>query len=112
MPKRAQVVGGLAMRVHRLVVLGVVALPGILAAQVGRLPTRPSQRTPAQPASPPPEMPVVNKELSYRRARWSMDAYTMISSVQVPNPGGGSSTYSSIGAGTHAQYRLTERWSA
>jgi hypothetical protein len=41
-----------------------------------------------------------------------MDGYTMISSVQVPNPGGGSSTYSSIGAGTHAQYRLTERWSA
>ena len=36
----------------------------------------------------------------------------MISSIQVPNPAGGSSTYSSIGAGTHADYRLSERWSA
>ncbi len=36
----------------------------------------------------------------------------MISSIQVPNPGGGTSTYSSIGAGTHADYHVSERWSA
>lgn len=100
------------MRVHRLVVIGLVALPGVLTSQVGRIPVRPSQRTPAEPASPPPEIPVVSKELSYRRSRWSFESYTMISSVQMPTPNGATSSFTSIGAGTHGDYHISDRWSA
>jgi hypothetical protein len=100
------------MRVQRLVLIGVAALPGVLSAQVGRIPLRPSQRTPAEPASPPPEIPVVSKELSYRRARWSFESYTMFSTIQVANPNGGTSSFTSIGAGTHGDYHISEHWSA
>jgi hypothetical protein len=86
-------------------------MPMALSAQIGRLP-RPSQRQPGE-AGQPPEIPVVAKELSLKRSRWALEAYSLISAFQVPSSsGGGATSYTSFGTGTRGDYRLNDRFSA
>lgn len=96
------------MRARVFVAVGLLALPSVLTAQI-RV-TRPG-RTPEQPTTLPPEIPPVARSLSIQRSRWTAEAYTMFSAVQVPT-GNGVSSYTTFGAGTRADYRFTDRWSA
>jgi hypothetical protein len=99
------------MRARAVVAVGALLLPSVLLAQAGRI-TRPG-RTTVEPAPLPPEMPVVARALNIQRSRWTVEGYSMLSSVQVPAAAGGAiSSYTTFGAGTRADYRIGERWSA
>src|SRR5215831_1346649 len=99
------------MRIRSLVMIGFLALPAASGAQ-GIRPPRP-QRSPTQPAEKPPEIPVVARALAVQRSHWTTEAYTLMSSVRIPaTAAAGVSTYSTLGAGTRADYRVSERWSA
>ena len=64
------------MRIRTLFLIALFGLPAVSNGQI-RVPVRPG-RTPVEPASLPPEAPIVGKELAYRRSRWTTEAYTMV----------------------------------
>jgi hypothetical protein len=97
------------MRTRAFVVVALLALPAALSAQL-RLP-RVGRRTSPEPATLPPESPVVTRALAYKRSRWSAESYTLFSSMQAPTGAGVSARYTTLGAGTHADYRYSDRWS-
>jgi hypothetical protein len=103
------------MKTATLVALGIAALPVALSAQRGPLPRGGRGILPPAtliPQSLPPQAPVVARALAVHRSRWSAEGYSLVSAFQVPAVGGGTTTSSSYGAGTHAGYRFTDRLSA
>jgi hypothetical protein len=94
------------MRTGALVVIALLALPEVSYSQ--RLP-RPGRGAQPEPAPLPPQAPEVNRALALKRSHWSAEGYSMLSTIQVPNLGGGTINYSTFGAGTHAAYRVTNR---
>jgi len=96
------------MRTRVVAVIALLSLPCALSAQILR--PRPSTRTPADPAPLPPTISEVARTLAYKRAHWSFEGYTMMSSLQVPGATGGSVAYSTLGTGTHADYRISDRF--
>jgi hypothetical protein len=102
------------MRIRALAVVALSTLPIALAAQVVRPPRtgRTVPPTSAQPAKPDPQIPVVARELAYRRSRWTGEAYSLITTVQTPTVAGGSTRYTTSGSGTRGSYRYTDHWSA
>jgi hypothetical protein len=96
------------MRIRTLFLIGLLGLPAVSNGQI-RVPVRPG-RTPVEPAPLPPEAPLVAKELAYRRSRWTTEAYTMASSIQLPTSSGIVES-STLGAGTHAAYRVSDQFS-
>ena len=99
------------MRTRTLALVALLALPVVASAQV-RPPRGGRQAGPLDPAPLPPAAPGVARVLAYQRSRWSTEGYTLISSIQAPTAGGGVASYTSIGSGTHADYRYTDRLSA
>ncbi len=100
------------MRHHVRVAAAValVMLPSALLGQRGRLPRGVQGKGPA--AAPlPPEMPAVSRALAYRRSRLATEGYSMVSAMQLPS-GTGMTQFTLVGAGTHAAYRYTDRFSA
>lgn len=99
------------MRTRVLVLAALVALPSVASAQ--RLPRpRVGRRPTPEPAALPPQAEPVAKALAYKRSRWSAEGYMLVSRFQVPEPTGGVTAYTSVGSGTHADYRYTDHWSA
>lgn len=100
------------MRTRAVVLTILLALPGALAAQRIPLP-RIGRRPTPQPAPLPPEAPPVAKALAYHRSRWSTEGYGMVSMLQVPDATSGAlMTYTTMGTGTHADYRYRDHFSA
>src|SRR5437868_6025804 len=99
------------MRSRALVVIALLALSSEMTAQRAR-PPRTGRGTTPPPAALPPEAGPVSRALAYKRSRWSAEAYSLITSFQLPAVGGGVSRYLTPGAGTRADYRYTEHWSA
>jgi hypothetical protein len=99
------------MRIRTFALIALLALPTASSAQRIRLPRGGRGATP-QPAPLPPEAGPVSRALAYKRSRWSAEGYTLITSLQLPSVGGGVTRYTTPGAGTRADYRYTERWSA
>lgn len=99
------------MRSRTLIMIALLTLPSTLTAQRIRLPRGGRGATP-QPAPLPPEAGPVTRALAYKRSRWSVEGYSLISSLQVPAAGGGVTRYTTPGGGTRADYRYTERLSA
>lgn len=98
------------MRNRAVLLAALLIAPTVASAQI-RIP-RGTRRSPPPTAAPlPPEAPVVAKALAYKRSRWSAEAYTAVSTFQVPEAGG-MTTYTSFGSGTHADYRYSEHFSA
>jgi hypothetical protein len=98
------------MRSRALVVLALLSLPVELTAQGGvRLP-RGGRGT--QPTTLPPEIPIVSRAMAVKRSRWSAEGYSLFSAMQVPSGGNGPTTYTAAGAGTRADYRFAEHFSA
>ena len=96
------------MRNRALLLTALVIAPAALSAQV-RLP-RGGRGAPPTAAPLPPEAPIVAKALAYKRSRWSGEAYSLISTFQVPD-GSGVTSYTSFGTGTRADYRYSEHFS-
>lgn len=97
------------MRNRALILTALLIAPAALSAQI-RLPRGPRSAPPTA-ASLPPEAPIVAKALAYKRSRWSGEAYTLINTFQVPE-GAGTTTYTSFGSGTRADYRFSDHFSA
>jgi hypothetical protein len=49
--------------------------------------------------------------MAMKRSRWSAEGYSLFSAIQVPS-GSGSTSYTAAGAGTRADYRFAEHFSA
>jgi len=98
------------MRNRALLLTALLIAPAVTSAQI-RLPRGARGGAPPTAAPLPPEAPVVAKVLALKRSRWSSEAYTQISSFQLPD-GVGTTSYTSFGGGTRADYRLTDHFSA
>jgi hypothetical protein len=98
------------MRNRVLFLIALATVPGLAGAQ--RIPARvPARRVPVPATELPPQAPAVAKSLAYHRSRFSGEAYTMLSSFQVP-AGAGSMAYTALGAGTRADFRYSDHFSA
>jgi hypothetical protein len=73
--------------------------------RIGRRPT-------PEPATLPPQAGPVARSLAYRRSRWSAEGYSIVSRFQIPQPNGAIAGFTSVGSGTHADYRYNQHWSA
>jgi hypothetical protein len=93
------------MRARAVVAIVLLLLPAGLSAQ--RIPTRAGGRGPGRGEPLPPQPPAVARELAYKRLRVSLESYPIISYVDAPGYFGGSGHWSSFGAGTRADYRVT-----
>ena len=100
------------MRTRAVAVLALLAVPVVLSAQSPPVhaPPRPAP-PPVRPPSPSPQPAAVARQLQYRRARWSAETYSVITTAQVPT-GPELSRYTSFGNGLRADYRYTDHWSA
>ena len=98
------------MRTRALLVVALLASSAGLGAQVRRPPL--PRVDPRAPAPLPPEAIPVNRDLGYKRLRWSADAYSLVSAMEVPAGAGVVSRYTAFGAGTHGAYRYTDMLSA
>ena len=101
------------MRTRSFLLIALVSLPAVATAQGGvRLPRGGTTRPGTLPTDLPPEIPVVARALELKRSRWSGEGYSMFSAIQVPGGNGGSASYTAVGAGTRADYRFAEHFSA
>jgi hypothetical protein len=100
------------MRSRALFVVALLSVPAVSIAQAGvRLPRGTGATPGTRPANLPPEIPAVARALEFRRSRWSGEGYSMFSAIQVP-AASGSTSYTAVGAGTRADYRFAEHFSA
>jgi hypothetical protein len=102
------------MRIRALIIAASIVAPTVLSAQV-RLPRRPPIGTAGTAGHPgpeplPPTAGPVAQQLYYVHSRWSVDAYPLVTAYRVPLPGGGVSNFSTLGGGTHGDYRYGDHW--
>src|SRR3954465_14604727 len=96
------------MRVRALVAIGLLLLPATASAQRVPLPRIGGAR-PGQPVPLSPQPAAIARAIAYRRLNLSVERYTLISYIDAPGIAGAgrTSTWTSLGAGTRASYRLT-----
>ena len=95
------------MRARTFVAAILVLAPSALCAQ--RIPLPIGRRGPAHPDPLPPQPYPVAQQLAYTRSHLSFETYPMVAFIDAPGLSGigGVQSWTSIGAGTHADYRLT-----
>lgn len=101
------------MRIREVVALVVLVVPAGAHAQ--RLPFPGSgRRGPAQPVPLSPTPAPIARQMVYRRLPISVESYPLISHVEAPglNGVGNTAAWTSLGAGTRLEYRLTPILSA
>ena len=100
------------MRARSFVAAILLLAPGALSAQ--RIPLPIGRRGPAQPQPLPPQPTPVAMQLAYTRSHLSVESYPMVTFNSAPGLAGPgrAGTWASIGAGSHADYRLTRYMSA
>jgi hypothetical protein len=99
------------MRIRDLVLSALLVVPATLSGQGIHLP-RIGRRTAPEPAALPPAAPTVARALAYKRSRWTLEGYSLITTVQMPAVQGGVTSFTTLGAGTHADYRYSNHFSA
>lgn len=98
------------MRTHALVLAALIVGPSVLAAQVVRTP-RVGRRPVPQPAELPPTAEPIARSIALQQSRWSAEGYTLMSMARLPASSGYAS-YTTLGAGTHAGYRIADHVAA
>jgi hypothetical protein len=100
------------MRTRVLALAALFAVSADLSAQRLPLP-RIGRGTPTPPTeNPEPAAGPVARQLAITRSHWSLEGYTMVSSMHVPTESGMMTTFTMLGTGTHGDYRLTDNWSS
>jgi len=100
------------MRIRSFVPALLVAVPLLASmAEAQRLPTR-TRGGPARPAPLPTLPPGVARELAYKRLPMSIETYPMIARFETDGFQGRSSSWTSFGMGTRADYRVARFMSA
>jgi hypothetical protein len=95
------------MRTRSVALVALVALPALVGAQVRRQPPM-GRGTPPKAAPLPPEAPVVARALAYKRSRWLLEGYSMISTFQLSSVDGGATSFTGFGGGTRGGYRIND----
>jgi hypothetical protein len=101
------------MRIRIVVaIVSLLVLPADLLAQ--RFPMPIGRRGPAAPQPLPPVPEPIARELAYRRLRLSVESYPLVSVTQSSgfSSDGRTARWTSFGAGTRAEYRVTRFVSA
>lgn len=100
------------MRARALVAIVLLLLPAALSAQ--RIPFGGIFGRRPRPAELPPQPTAIARELAYKRLPLSIESYPLVSHVVTSGFSGGdlASSWTSVGAGTRADYRLTRFLSA
>ena len=95
------------MRIRVVVAFLSLLLPAALSAQ--RLPLPGTRRPrPAEPVPLGPQPEPIARAVAYQRLRISVESYPVISYVQTSGfATGGASSWTTLGAATRAEYRLT-----
>lgn len=96
------------MRIRTLAVAALLVAPSVAVAQRPRVPTR---GTVPEPAPLPPTIPVVSQAIQVKQSRWAVEAYSLMSVVQVAKSNGSLVNFTTIGSGLRGDYRLNDRWS-
>ena len=92
------------MRLRAIVAIVLLLVPVELSAQ--RIP-RLRGRGPARPTTLPPQAPEIAREMSYKRLRVSFESYPLLSYYDASGLTNGTvSSWSSLGTGARADYRL------
>jgi hypothetical protein len=94
-----------AMRIRAIAAIVILLVPAALSAQ--RIPLPIGRRPPRGEPLPPTAGPIA-KEQAYRRWRLSVESYPMVSYYQASGFG----SWTSLGAGTHADYLINRHVSA
>jgi hypothetical protein len=96
------------MRVRAFVAIVSLLLPAISSAQRLPVPGTAGRRGPAQPVPLSPQPEPIARAVEYQRWNLSIESYPLVSFVRAPGLSADPnvSGWSSIGAGTHAEYRL------
>ncbi len=102
------------MRVPPLVVIALVGVFGLSSASAAQRVRLPRRGTTPPPATLPPTAGQIAQSLAYTRSHWSVEGYSVVSTVDIPaaTAAGGVSRFTAAGAGTHGDYRITEHFSA
>jgi hypothetical protein len=96
------------MRIRSFVLVALTA-PAILGAQVrGPLPRVGRGTTPTTNEPLPPTAPEIGRALAYKRARWALEGYSMISTFQLQDLSGAASSVTAFGGGTRGGYRIND----
>jgi hypothetical protein len=98
------------MRIRSIVLVALTA-PAILGAQVvrgglprpGRTAENPTAREPL-----PPTAPEIGRALAYKRSRWALEGYSMVSTFNLQDLSGGASGVTAFGGGTRGAYRIND----
>src|SRR5688572_10663496 len=100
------------MRTRAVVAIILLLLPVELSAQRLRIPGIAGRRP--RPAELPPQPPSIARELAYKRLRFSVESYPLVSYVQSSGfvGDGGASSWTSFGMGTRVDYRIAPHLSA
>jgi hypothetical protein len=99
------------MRLRAVATFVLFAVPSVVLAQAIRRPrTDPRSAGQPEPASLPPEIAPVSRDLAMKRSHLSVEGYTLVNSVRAPGSGG-VSNHSELGSGTHADYRVAQHFS-
>jgi hypothetical protein len=100
------------MRARSIFASVLLLAPTALSAQ--RIPLPIGRRGPAHPEPLPPQPTPIAMQLAYTRSHLSVETYPMVSFNSAPGLAGPgrAGSWASIGAGTHADYRLTRFMSA
>ena len=95
------------MRARTLIAAILVLAPSALYAQ--RIPLPIGRRGPARPEPLPPQPYPVAQQLAYTRSHLSIETYPMVEFISAPGLAGNGrpGSWASLGAGSHADYRLT-----
>jgi hypothetical protein len=102
------------MRTRPVALAALLALPVVLtnpgSAGAQAAPRLPRVGRGAPRAAPlPPEIPTVARALQYKRSRWLLEGYTMISTFQAQDvSGAGTSSFTGFGGGTRGGYRISD----
>jgi hypothetical protein len=98
------------MRIRAAIALIVLLLPAEVSAQRLRVP---GARRP-RPSELPPQAPGIAREMEYKRLRFSVESYPLVSRVQSSGfiGDGVASSWTSAGAGTRLDYRLAPNLAA
>lgn len=101
------------MRIRAVVAIVSLVLPAAMSAQTLPSP-RVGRRGPARPAPLPPQAAPIARELAYRRLPLSVESYPLVSYVHSPGFTGDGlvAGWTTLGAGTRADYRVTRHFSA
>lgn len=103
------------MRIPALLLVVPLLLPSVLTAQLRPRPRiAPGSADPSIPQPMPPQAEPVARVVAYQRLRLAVESFPLVTHVRAPGlrDAGGFPSWTSVGTGMRADYRIDRRWAA